>query len=848
MAKKPRASAAGRPTETKSTTIRGRGAKTVRAVIDDSPDIPRWVPPVVFALATVLLFPEVFFAGNHLFGTDTIGLSYFARNFYTDYVRNMGAFPLWDPTILGGLPFIEGMHGDIFYPPSLALFFLSAERMWAWKMVLHIFLAGVFAFIWLRRGLGLRRGPALFGGLVYMMGADLVTLVMPGGDGKLFVSALAPLVFWLAERAVSGRRIADFAGFALGITLIVLTSHMQAAYFCVWGVSLYFIFRIWQTWRAENGAIAARLFGMFALAGVLGMGAAAIQFLPPLEYLRNYSVRVDQRKDAETAYLESASFSLNAEEIVSLVVPEFIGYSYSADRSEGPYYWGRNPLKLNHEFAGLIALLLIPVLFLRRRSAQTWFFTGLAILTLIYALGANTPLFRLFYLIPGVKLFRAPSIIIFLYGLSVATLGALALQRLLDWRSAPDGDEARAVTRYMWIMLGVIGVFALAGMTGGFANFWVSAVFDPATYGSLRSQPFAANLPRMKFGFVLLLLFAGAVVAWWRFARKGAFSSGIAVALIVLLAGIDLYRADRPFITNTVTASKQLLSVPVFKTDESMQYLIDQAQGGKHIFRVANVGFAYHYSRNALALHGIEQVGGLHGNELGRYVQLMGIGVQETDMPNVLSSARLLDLFNTEYLVAPSRLGQLPPTLKEVAKSGASFVYRNEAALPRAFLVGRTQVMPDERALTAMTTNQIDFRTTAVVAEPLPAAIQPDPQGTVEWTERNANRQRLRVTSDKPALLVISDNWYPAIHARIDGNDAAVHRVNYTFRGITVPAGTSEIEVYYSTDHLKLPAIVSILVTLLLGGAVIGGLLRGGPGGSRAAGIASAHEEVDAAA
>ena len=56
---------------------------------------------------------------------------------------------------------------------------------------------------------------------------------------------------------------------------------------------------------------------------------------------------------------------------------------------------------------------------------------------MIWALGGNTPFFRLFYLIPGVSLFRAPSLIIFLYGLSIATLGALSVtdyeMNLLDY-------------------------------------------------------------------------------------------------------------------------------------------------------------------------------------------------------------------------------------------------------------------------------------------------------------------------------------------------------------------------------------------------------------------------------
>jgi hypothetical protein len=150
------------------------------------------------------------------------------------------------------MPFVEGMHGDIFYPPSLAMFFLDARAMWGWKMALHVFLAGAFTYLWLRRGLGLDRPAAFFGGLAYMMSAALVSLVLPGGDGKLFVSTLAPLMFWLAERAAVLRRPADFALFALGLALMLFTSHMQAAYYCVWGVSLYFLFRVWQAggWSA----------------------------------------------------------------------------------------------------------------------------------------------------------------------------------------------------------------------------------------------------------------------------------------------------------------------------------------------------------------------------------------------------------------------------------------------------------------------------------------------------------------------------------------------------------------------------------------------------------------------
>src|SRR5690606_31330530 len=108
---------------------------------------------------------------------------------------------------------------------------------------------------------------------------------------------------------------------------------------------------------------AARLVGMFALAGVLGVGAAAVQFLPPLDYLQEYSHRSDPAAGEERGYAWSSTYSLNAEEIASLVVPEFVGQLPNG-------YWGKNGLKLNNEYAGLIPLLLIPILLLRRRTQQ----------------------------------------------------------------------------------------------------------------------------------------------------------------------------------------------------------------------------------------------------------------------------------------------------------------------------------------------------------------------------------------------------------------------------------------------------------------------------------------------
>ena len=142
--------------------------------------IPIWLPPILFAGLAVILFREFIFGEEMLFGSDTLGLGYVARAFYADALTELGSFPRWAPLILGGTPFIEALaSGDSLYPPSLLLLLLTEPyRALGWKLVLHVALAGLFMFGWIR-SIGASRSAAVFGGTAYMLAPYLVSLVQP---------------------------------------------------------------------------------------------------------------------------------------------------------------------------------------------------------------------------------------------------------------------------------------------------------------------------------------------------------------------------------------------------------------------------------------------------------------------------------------------------------------------------------------------------------------------------------------------------------------------------------------------------------------------------------------------
>ena len=229
------------------------------------------------------------------------------------------------------------------------------------------------------------------------------------------------------------------------VALVILTTHFQMAYFLFGTVGLYAAFRCIERGRRERAWLAVlRRFGLFLAFSVVGAGAAGIQLLPAVDYVTGHSRRTltTNESDPAAALAYSSSWSLHPEEAAALVVPEFVGSNAGGAEWATGTYWGRNPFKLNHEYLGLAALLLALVAFLGGPDpGLRWFFAAIGGAALLFALGAHTPIWRILYeVLPGISLFRAPSMAIFVTGFGVATVAGIGV----DGGSSSSGQGARA--------------------------------------------------------------------------------------------------------------------------------------------------------------------------------------------------------------------------------------------------------------------------------------------------------------------------------------------------------------------------------------------------------------------
>src|SRR5688572_3614040 len=75
-----------------------------------------WAALTYAVLTLSLAWPAL--AGKFLVGgnSDQYIAGYAFREFAASTLRSTGEFPLWNPYLFGGMPFVAAMHGDIFYP------------------------------------------------------------------------------------------------------------------------------------------------------------------------------------------------------------------------------------------------------------------------------------------------------------------------------------------------------------------------------------------------------------------------------------------------------------------------------------------------------------------------------------------------------------------------------------------------------------------------------------------------------------------------------------------------------------------------------------------------------------
>jgi uncharacterized membrane protein YfhO len=71
------------------------------------------------------------------------------------------------------------------------------------------------------------------------------------------------------------------------------------------------------------------------------------------------------------------------------------------------------------------------------------------------------------------------------------------------------------------------------------------------------------------------------------------------------------------------------------------------------------------------------------------------------------------------------------------------------------------------------------------------------PADSVQLKEDHGSRVSLSVRLSCPAMVIVSDTYYPGWRAFVDGAPAQIYSVNGAMRGILAPAGAHSVTMRY---------------------------------------------------
>ncbi len=705
------------------------------------------------------------------------------RSFALTSLRH-GFFPLWNPLVGMGAPFLADYQSALLYPPNLLLLAGDPGLVSTILVMLHLAWAGIGMALLARRMKMDALGQAV-AGLAFGLSGYLVAR-----SGFFSINATAA---WLPWIVLAGDRLADelpaAASFRRRLLAIVpltvvlalqwTAGHAQTAWYSL------ILLVAWVAWRSFDGTSFRRLLinaAGVAVAGGLAFALAAPQLLPTLEYL-GQSYRA---QSLDTAF--AMTYSFWPWRFLGLLAPGLFGSPVMGD------YWGYANFWEDAIYVGILPVLLALLAAVRgargrgRHVRMTRFLLPVMAVAVLLALGDRTPVFPwLFRTIPTFSLFQAPTRWMLLLVFGLALLGGAGV-------SAWSKVEGRAL---YWSRLGTAGAGAVAG--GAWLARLILTDVEPTL---IRAVSIAG----------VWLFLAGVLVLLRRAEAGGPWSVAVAVVvvadLVVAGAGLnpmtsgDLYRG-RTALADRLGAQTRVYFPPDLEQRVKFEWAFrfDTFRALEDWRQVRESGLP-----NTLLLDEVPAVTNFDPLRPGRMQAWIEMLAQHP------APEALLRLMDVGWVAGAGHSEAVPVGYVPI-----------EGGERLRMVPGARFVATPEEALAAVSQPGFD-PDRVVVLEAESGASLPEARrgGTATLVaSTDPNRLIIDVHASGPAWLLVSDTWFPGWEAFLDGARVEIWRADYLFRAIHVPEGNHQVEFIYRPGSFRTGLLLAGAALLLLAAAWI---------------------------
>jgi len=759
--------------------------KRLAAYLDDN---RRVVHAVVFGITillapTLYMFADVLFTSRHVVLSDEMadlsGQFIYWRIFAIRELGN-GNLPLWNPHVFSGMPFLGWAQTALLYPPNWLDLLLPLDKSINIIIVLHVFLAGAFTYLWtLRRGLHPIAG--VVAAILFMFGSPYFLHVHAGHMTLLCAIAWLPLIFLTVDEMLQTPSLGWALLGAFAVTMQVLSGDVQACFYTGVITAIYLALNLRKAQQQVK-----------TILGFAGMYFGAM-LLGAVQILSSFQAASESVRAGGVGYEFASTFSFAPENFITLIAPGFFG-----DMANAPY-WGRWYLWEMCAFVGVTGFVLAGYAVARvddriRRVTLI----SIATISLVLALGSHTPLFVLLYnWVPGFNRFRGNSKFLIETSLFIALLAGMGLDHLLKARN--EHKRAAIVLIIAGLLVGAIAFSFRTQASADHSSDWISRImlgisdtkesYIPAK--AFTNQRFIREAGTFASGSLAIaagtFVFLGILLFLTRFSPKFVYLVGLIAVVEVLVWG----RYTR--ITFDMASIQSL----------QMKAFLEQYTGDYRLLCIGHPNLAMWLGRGDI--WGYAPLG------LKRYTEFMLF--TQGRSPDDTTQRLRFSQYHPLYEMLRCRFVSIPT-------NGMDCVLEQTNAMSQLELISEYQIETNRDAVfQAMTAPSFDPQQQIVLeTEPHPIPVRSAEKGTARVVASSSDRLVIEADLPHPAILLITDAYSTGWHARPLSETAQdkyeLLPANYILRAVPLSSGHHHFEIEYSPLAFRAGEWISIIAAI----------------------------------
>lgn len=668
-----------------------------------------------------------------------------------------GVFPLWNPYIYSGAPFMASFDTAVWYPLSWIAAVLPVVDGWNFLVIAQPILSLFFMYLFLK-SLKFEPKIAAFGAFTYAFSGWMVVYWQE-------ILVLEHSFLWLPF-ALYAASTHKYKLLVLALTCSVLGGFLQMSMYVLTVVFLWNIFVVKSK----------RVY----LAIVLSLCIAAVQLAPSVEAF------LLSPRGTENGLTTFRNALLPLQHLVTLIAPDFWGNPGAYNYFGGSGFYFEKMI-----YIGIVPLVFCVYAFFIKKEQSPRFFKILAVVAL--SMGFALPTSWLPYILRIPVLSNSyPTRTFAVFAFFAAVLACYGLQSFLV---APNRRRLTRILSFCTIVLVALwGWAAWKHMNISLRNLVIPFILLLASW-LIVSKYFQK--------FVYYIIFTITIFSSVYFVQK------------------YLQFSDRKFVYPDLAVTKEISWIAGYDRVWGYGNAYIDKDLPQYFGWFSSDGYGNLSSRRyAELISTIVNDGKLGGLIRRSDTDIYEISERDSMISNPYR-LRMMSLLGIKYTLETkqgegkkylSSADRFPDSLFAVVWENEKWrIWEYKDALPRAILATNYLVKKDPQEIVdVLYSPEVDLKHTVILEED-PGVVKFQATGSATIVSYELNSVTLRTDSAGDGFLVLTDNYHPGWHATVDGKNSKIYRADYSFKSVFVPKGNHIVTFQYLPQSF----IIGIVVTVV---------------------------------